>query len=113
MSVDAQLVAEIKDQLNDDILHFAWMVQIARLLKPGQNETDGIGAVLDSVIELYNDGFIVVGPAREANGMVVIDAWPDTEHDLRARMEFEIAKYEGTQDQDFCFWIQLAADHAK
>lgn len=113
MSVDTQLIVEIKDQLNDDILHFAWMVQIARLLKPGRNKIDCIGSVLDSVVKLYNDGFIVVGPARESNGMVVIDAWPDTKHGLRARMEFEIAKYEGTQDQDFCFWIQLTADRIK
>ncbi|MCH2125477.1 MAG: hypothetical protein MK165_11825 [Pirellulaceae bacterium] len=113
MSVDTQLVAEIKEQLNDDILSFAWMAQIARLLKPGRNKIDCIGSVLDSVVELCNDGFIVVGPTRETNGMIFIDAWPDRELGLRARLEFEIAKYGGTQDQDFCFWIQRTADHAK
>ena len=74
---EQQLVAEITDQLDDDILHFAWMVQISRLQNPDRPASDNIRAVIDAVAELHGQAKIVVGNAHDANGMVLIDAWTE------------------------------------
>lgn len=105
--MNEQLVDEITSQLEDDILYFAWMVQIARLQDPERNETECTNAVLDSVIKLHNDGTIVVGNVFQSDGMVLISPWHEKNGELRKRIESEIAKYNGSEDQAFCFWVQL------
>ena len=112
MHVDHQLAAEITDQLEDDILHFTWMVQIARLQNLERAESDNISVVLDSVTALHGQGIIVVGNARDANGMMLIDPWPETAQDLRTRMASAIEQSDG-DDRDFCFWIQLVEHFAR
>jgi hypothetical protein len=110
MSVDSELLAEIKDQLQDDILNFGWLCQIVRLKNPHHTEADRIGAVVDAVIGLHQDGTIIVGRARETDGTVLIDPWPERNHELRARIESAIDNAT-EEERDFCFWIQLA-EHA-
>ncbi|MEZ6094950.1 MAG: hypothetical protein R3C03_12090 [Pirellulaceae bacterium] len=112
MNID-KLVTEITCQLEDDVLDYAWMVQIARLQKPERSEKDWTNAVLDSVIKLHNDGSIVVGNAYQSDGMVQINPWPEENDALRKRMMSEIAKYNGSDDQAFCFWVQLSEHFAR
>lgn len=103
MAVDQQLVSEIKAQLEDDILHFAWILQIARTQNPDHTKSNWLNSVLDSVTALHSSGDIVVGNARTAHGMVLIEPWSEMGQDLRTRMESEI---ETSGDREFCFWIQ-------
>lgn len=112
MNID-ELVTEITCQLEGDILYYGWMIQIARLQKPERSEIDCRNAVLDSVIKLHNGGSIVVGNAQQSDGMVQINPWPEENDALRTRMMSEIAKYNGSDDQAFCFWLQLSEHFAK
>ena len=107
MNADSELLAEIKGPLQDDVLHFAWLCQSVRLMNPHHNDADQIVTVVDAVTRLRQDGTIIVGRAREADGTVLIDPWPDRDHELRARIESAIDNAH-ERDRDFCFWIQLA-----
>ena len=113
MDIDEQLIDKITSQLEDDILYFAWIAKIARMQKPERNEADCTKAVVDSVIKLHNDGIIVVGNAYQSDGMVLINPWPEENKELRTRIESAIAKYNGSDDQNFCFWVQLAEHFAR
>jgi hypothetical protein len=111
VTVYHQLATEIKDQLNDDILYFGWMVQIARLQNPDRTESDNVNAVLDSVSDLHREGKIVVGNAHNQNDMVLIEPWPETAQGLRTRMVSAIDTSD-VDDRAFCFWIQLTEHFA-
>jgi hypothetical protein len=103
-----QFVREIESQLQDDILNFAWLQQLVGQQNPSFTDAECVVAVVDLVAKLHNDGKIVVGDARETNGMVLIDAWPESNHNLRDRIKSVIT--ESNDDvRDFCFWIQLSA----
>jgi hypothetical protein len=112
VSIDQQLATEITDQLEDDILYFGWMVQIARIQNPDRAESDNIRAVIDCVTELQSQGTIVVGNVRDAGGLLLIDRWPEKGQDLQARMATAIEASAG-DDRLFCFWIQLAEHFAR
>ena len=110
MKIDQRLVSEIEFQLVDDILHFSWLSQIVYLQNPDKTEAECIKSVVDLVIYLHQKKKIVVGNAVISDGMTLIDPWPESGQDLRARMESTISKSIDT-DRDFCFWIQLAKGH--
>ena len=112
MPFDHQLATEIKRQLDDDILNFAWVVQIARLQDPERTEPDCVNVVLESVTELHRNGEIVVGSARNENDMVLIEPWSETGQDLRIRMMCAIEK-SNVADRASCFWIQLTEHFAR
>ena len=112
MNVEQQLLAEIESQLEDDILYFAWLVQIVRQQHPAYTESECTNTVVDVVARLHRDGTIVVGNAREIDGMILIDPWPESNRKLRDRMQSEIAKA-NIRDRDFCFWIQLTTHFAR
>ncbi|MEZ6093257.1 MAG: hypothetical protein R3C03_03320 [Pirellulaceae bacterium] len=113
MDFDVQLENEVRSQLNDDILSFGWMCQIARLQNPLLSEQDSTDAVIDCLMGLHKDGLLVIGTAFQKNGMVLIDAWMQAGEELRKRMTSEIAKHIDSTDRDFCFWAQLSDDHAR
>lgn len=108
----ALLLQCLSRQVQDDILHYAWLVQIARLQNPDGSETDWDNAVPDSVTDLHHNGTIVVGNARDADRMVLIDPWQETEEDLRSRMASAIEETDADH-RDFCFWIQLTEHFAR
>ena len=112
MNIDEQLADEIESQLKDDILHFAWMSQIARLQKPSRSTTDCTNAVLDSATKLHTDRKIIVGNAHCADGLVRIVPWQEQKDELRTRMKSAINERNGSDDQAFCFWVQLAEMNA-
>ena len=112
MSVDHELVAEIESQLDDDILYFAWLCQIVRIQNPAYTETRCVESVLDAVMHLIQSQTIVMGDAREIDGRVRIQPWPESNQELRTRMESAIAD-STDRDRDFCFWIQLTKHFAK
>jgi len=109
---EQRLIDEIIDQLDDDIHHFAWMVQISRLQNPDRSDSDNIRAVIDSVMELHSQAKIVVGNARDANGIVLIDPWPEIGQELRLRIASALAESDG-KERDFCFWIQRVEQFAR
>ena len=110
MNIDAEVLTEIKVQLQDDILYFGWLCQLVRLIKPQPIDTEYVGTVVEAVIQLHQAGTIIIGNAREVDGVVLIEPWPERDKELRARVEWEIENA-NERDRDFCFWIQLA-DHA-
>ena len=112
MYTEQQLVAEIRDQLDDDILHFAWMVQISGIQNPDRSEKGNIRAVINFVTKLHGQGEIVVGCARDANGIVLIDPWPQMGQELRRRLVSTIEESDH-KDRDFCFWIQRVQQVAR
>ena len=111
MEIDQQFVREIQSQLENDIVHFAWLAQLVHQQNPSFTNAECVAAVVDLVAHLHNDGKIVIGDARETNAIVLIDAWSESKHALRDRIKSVIA--ESNDDvRDFCFWIQLAAHFA-
>ena len=113
MTINEQLIAEIISQLEDDILSYGWMIQIAQQQKPERSEAECTNAVLDSVIKLHNDAAIVVGNAHQSDGMVLINPWSEQNDELRTRMASEILKYNESDDQAYCFWVQLSVHFAR
>ena len=106
MSVSPEVVAEIKSQLADDILHYGWLYQIVRAECPAQSDEQCVESVLDGIMLLHQSGLIVVGNAREVDGKVVVQPWQESNHELRVRLASTIAA-SAEMDRDFCFWIQL------
>ena len=87
------------------------MVQIARIQSPNRVESDNIAAVIDSVVDLHSHGRIVVGHTYTANGILLIEPWPETSDVLRTRLATAIDESRSV-DRGFCFWVQLVEHFA-
>ena len=122
MNFDQELAAEAKEQLQDDLPAFSWLVQMARQLDPGRTEPQNVEAVIDCVVHLHGQGTVVVGNAGLKNDLCVIEPWPESEHALRARLESVTAAWQGpkpamqlktaeAEKLRFCFWIQLTGHY--
>lgn len=101
-----EIASEIRLQLKEDILYFGWMVQIARLQNPGGVEADWVNAVFDAIVLLAAGDEIVVGKARNVDGKVQIEAWPEQGRELRERLVQSSESSVG-MDRDFCFWVGM------
>ena len=101
-----ELANEFRFQLKQDILAFGWMLQVARLQHPGGVEADWVNAVFDAVVRLKAGEEIVVGTARNIDGKVQIEAWPEQGRKLRERLAQTSESSVGL-DRDFCFWIGM------
>jgi hypothetical protein len=99
-----QLATEIRLQLTEDILYFGWIVQIARLQNPGGVEADWVSAVDDAIVLLAAGDEIVIGNAKNLDGRVQIESWPEKGQALRERLERSRESAVGL-DRDFCFWV--------
>lgn len=119
MNFDQKLIAEAKEQLQDDLLAFSWLVQMARQLDAERTEPQNVETVIDCVVHLHGQGTVVVGNAVLKNDLCLIDAWPESGQGLHARLESVTAEWRGPQHAmqlktaeaeklRFCFWIQLA-----
>ena len=109
MSRSPDILAEIKSQLQDDILHFGWLCQIARDLYPSFTDSEIVGCVTAAVTHLAKDRAIVVGDATESDGVVQIQPWTIEQEKLPARLTETVT---GSKDREFCFWIQLTKHYA-
>ena len=108
MSPSTDILAEIESQLQDDILHFGWLCQIAKDHCPSFTDSEIVDYVSAAVTHLAKDRVIVVGDAAESNGMVLIQPWPIRPEELPAR----ISEATSSSDREFCFWIQLTKHYA-
>ena|GEM_PF-4462036 len=99
-----ELAKEIQFQLNEDILSFGWMVQIARLQNPGGVDADWVNAVDDAIVLLAAGDEIVVGNTKILDGRVHIEPWPEKGQELRDRLARSRESAVGL-DRDFCFWV--------
>lgn len=111
MAVDQELVHEIGKQLQDDILHFGWIRQIASLQHPDYDAAQCVESVMDAVVYLHETQVIVIGDAHESDGVVLIRPWQESGSDLRKRAQFAMSE-PLARDRDFCFWIQLTKHFA-
>jgi len=109
MSPTADMLAEIESQLQDDILHFGWLCQIARDHCPSVTDSEIVDCVTAAVTHLAKDRVIVVGDAVESNGIVQIQPWTIPQETLPARIAETVT---GSKDREFCFWIQLTRHYA-
>ena len=112
MDINQQLIDEVQLQLEDDILHLAWLVQLVHQMNPSLSDLECVDTVVDLVARLHGDATIVIGNARQFNEIVLIDAWPESEHNLRDRIKSAIDE-SSDRDRDFCFWIQLSKHFAR
>ena len=99
MNFDPELVAEAKEQLQDDLLAFSWLVQMARQLGPeSYGTTKRSETVIDCVVHLHGQGTVVVGNAVLRSDLCR-DRTPDRnpEHALRARLDSVTAAWRGPQ----------------
>lgn len=110
MSIDEDLVADILHQLQNDILHFGWMVNMVKRHQPDFTEQQAIDKLLQVVVQMHADGQIVVGQSNSKDGVMVIDAWPEKGQQLLERLVETIGQYEDLA-RDFCFWIEDAKHH--
>lgn len=104
MSPSPDLLADIESQLQDDILHFGWLCQIARDHCPSFTDSQIVDSVAAAVTHLAKERVIVVGDVAESNGIVQIQPWTSPQEKLPARLTETIT---GSKDREFCFWIQL------
>ena len=111
MDIDERLIEEVQSQLEGDILHFAWLVQIVHQMNPSLSDSECTDTVVALVARLHDDATIVIGNARQIDEIVLIDAWPESKHNLRDRIKSAIVD-SSDRDRDFCFWIQLTRHFA-
>ena len=111
MDIDERLIEEVQSQLEGDILHFAWLVQIVHQKYPSLSDSECTDTVVALVARLHDDATIVIGNARQIDEIVLIDAWPESKHNLRDRIKSAIVE-SSDRDRDFCFWIQLTRHFA-
>src|SRR5262245_55991534 len=109
MNPSPDILAEIESQLQDDILHFGWLCQIARDHCPSFTDSEIVDCVSAAVTHLAKDRVIVVGDAAESNGIVQIQPWTIPQETLPARITEAVT---GSKDREFCFWIQLTKHYA-
>ena len=103
------MLAEIESQLQDDILHFGWLCQIAKDHCPSFTDSEIVDCVSDAVTHLAKDRVIVIGDAAERNGIVQIQPWTTPAETLSARIAEAVT---GSTHREFCFWIQLTKHYA-
>ncbi|MCH2182375.1 MAG: hypothetical protein MK108_10250 [Mariniblastus sp.] len=117
MPPSPELMAEIRNQLQDDILSFEWLAQIARLEFPRQSERENVAAVMEAVTRLHEQGLIMVGEAKVVDEICMIEPWPESGQALCDRLETVTAAWPGpaaameletaeAEQLRFCFWIQ-------
>ncbi len=122
MNLDQELIAEAKEQLQDDMLAFSWLVQMARQLDAERKEPQNVETVIDCVVHLHGEKTVGVGNTVLKNDLCLIDAWPESGQALRARLKSATAEWRGPQHAmqlktaeaeklRFCFWIQLTEDY--
>jgi len=104
MSAHQKLETEILSQLEDDILSFGWLRQLAA---PDLKEE----AVFDAAVTLVDSGIVVIGDAKSERGMVIIEKWRETGDDLKGKMRHRVDSASDL-DRYSCFWLQLARHHA-
>ena len=110
--LDQRLFDEIKLQLEDDILSFGWLRQLANTQNSERPESECVDAVISTVLKLHSDRQIVIGNAYESDNTVLVSSWTETNDVLAAKMRSETIRLDGTDDQQFCFWIQSIVDFA-
>ncbi|MCP5537208.1 MAG: hypothetical protein H7A51_13390 [Akkermansiaceae bacterium] len=99
------LKGDICDQLESDILYYDWIDQTAIEYFAPLSDDDRLDVVISMISSLVDDGVIVVGDARLAEDIVVIDAWSETGDALVIRMRDTVLSHSG-EDRLYCFWIQ-------
>jgi hypothetical protein len=106
MNSTLNLEAEIREQLEDDILYFGWLRQLAESEMESASPNQRQDAVLDISVRLVDASVAVLGSAERQKDLVVIQPWSERGHALRERIQKCIVSA-STADRDFCFWVQL------
>lgn len=112
MDIDEQLIAEVQSQQEGAILHFAWLVQLVHQRNPSLSVSECTDTVVALVARLHDDATIVIGNARQIDEIALIEAWPESKHNLRDGIRSAIGE-SSDRDRDFCFWIQLTRHIAR
>lgn len=101
-----EIISEILRQLSDDVLYCGWLCQIVRLQNPTFTDQSCLDTALEAVLALHKERKIVVGDARELEGLVCIQPWSEENDELRIRLHLALSNSKD-RDPAFAFWIQL------
>ena len=106
----AMLTAEIKHQLNYDILSYSWLIGITARLFPALDFSERADLMIESIAILIEELNIEVGPTVDRGGRIHIENWGDTDGETISRLREEVAAHgDPTKDINlgFRFWIGL------
>ncbi|MEZ5304271.1 MAG: hypothetical protein R3F11_27060 [Verrucomicrobiales bacterium] len=101
----AALRREILRHLEDDILSFGWLAQLAAEMLPDFTPLESADLLFDLLQQMVDERVVVIGSAELMEEIVMIEPWEETGAPLGARMRAETE--DATPDREFCFWIQL------
>ena len=111
MGVDENLVEDIEQQLQNDILHFWWMVNMVKRHQPELDDQQATAKLFDVLVQMHAADKIVVGETKKTkDGKVAIVPWPEQDQRLLERLVETIGQHKGLA-RDFCFWIELSKYH--
>src|SRR5450432_3247724 len=99
---------EVIRQLEDDILSFGWLRQMAELDFGHPAGANSREAVFDLVCSLVDSGLAVVGDAKNEGKKILIYPWCERGEALKEKMARELDEA-SSKDQNWVFWLQLSA----
>ncbi len=102
----------VLEQLESDILYFAWLKQMAEHQFGFTGGAESQNAVLDLILNLVGANICVVGDAKEEDSLVVIHAWEERGARLRERLEQSLELLP-PEDRSYVFWLQLSTHHQR
>jgi hypothetical protein len=105
MAARDKIASEIVEQLQSDILHYGWILQIARDCGAEADEGGASGVVFDVLTKLMSDGVAEVGYAKVNNNMVEVVPWPGTLDEQIDRVRLEIKRLGSRPSPRDTFWV--------
>lgn len=96
---------EVLNHLDDDILSFGWLRQMAER-DFGYPIAASRRAVIEMVFDLVQARIAVVGSAQSRGGMVIIQPWSEKGEALIEKMNQELDAVP-PEECDWVFWLQL------
>ena len=103
---------EVVKQLHDDILSYGWLRQIAETQFGIPTNASSQREILDVFVSLIDSGSVVIGEARNEDGMVLIHSWSERGESLMTRIE-TVLEEASEEDRNWVFWLQLRSDYEK
>jgi hypothetical protein len=100
-----ELIKELQLQLDEDLLQYAWILQVARDCGADQENLPITEVVYNSVAKLLDDGLAEVGDTRLGDGIVEFDAWSGTLEERKLQLRRLIEHFGTDPGLGEGFWL--------
>jgi hypothetical protein len=96
---------EIRTQLEDDILEYGWIAQIARDYFPEFDDQQLAEEICSAIRDLLETRYAVIGDAVAKNGLIEIREWPGSIDEKLSRVKAVIGELGLYPEMSHGFWL--------